>query len=258
MILTAFWLKIIAVTGMILQHMALALPGAFPLGVEIFLQISGGLTFPILAFLLVDGFRATSNLSKYMTRLAVFGVISFVPHLFVLGTGLNIMFTMALSLYLLKLRRERGNSASFWAIFVVLILACAFLDWGIIGPIGVILYDMIKNEKARRIVVPLFFIAGVLLQGLLVTSLMSLFIDMEYLMAEMDMSIAPAFFPVGTLLAIPLLLLYNGERGRPAKWFFYVIYPLHLAVLAIVSIAMGKNVLINMIRNIFYEIGNLL
>ena len=35
-----------------------------------------------------------------------------------------------------------------------------------------------------------------------------------------------------SLLAVPLLLLYNGKRGKlDLKTFFYVFYPLHLAIL---------------------------
>lgn len=35
-----------------------------------------------------------------------------------------------------------------------------------------------------------------------------------------------------SLLAIPLLLLYNGEKGKwKLKYFFYVFYPLHLVLL---------------------------
>ena len=39
-----------------------------------------------------------------------------------------------------------------------------------------------------------------------------------------------AYFAAAALAVIPVLL-YNGRRGRPVKIFFYMIYPLHLAVL---------------------------
>nr|MBQ4319591.1 hypothetical protein [Clostridia bacterium] len=35
-----------------------------------------------------------------------------------------------------------------------------------------------------------------------------------------------------SLLVLPLLLLYSGKRGQlNTKYFFYVFYPLHLALL---------------------------
>ena len=44
------------------------------------------------------------------------------------------------------------------------------------------------------------------------------------------------------VLAIPLLALYNGKRGKnPAvnkvmKWLFYIYYPLHLAVIGFIQL----------------------
>lgn len=248
--ISAFWLKIIAIAGMLLQHSALALPGAFPLGFEIFLQISGGLTFPLMAFLLVEGFHATSNVNRYMVRLAVFGAISFIPHLFVFGSGLSIMFTLLAGLFLLGIRRTYGNSGIFWGALVCLSLATALFDWGIIGPIAIVMFDMIRNDKARRIIVPLFFAAGIVLYSAAISSLLAPFVDMDAVLKET--SIAAAFFPIGSLLTIPLLLMYKGTRGRHARWFFYAFYPAHLFVLAIVSMLMGKNVLVTMIQEIMY------
>lgn len=37
------------------------------------------------------------------------------------------------------------------------------------------------------------------------------------------------------IFAVPLLALYNGKQGRKDKWFFYIFYPSHLAVLYIIS-----------------------
>ena len=41
------------------------------------------------------------------------------------------------------------------------------------------------------------------------------------------------------LAAIPLLLLYNGQRGHKSKWFqwgYYLIYPIHFIVLYIIEL----------------------
>ena len=39
-----------------------------------------------------------------------------------------------------------------------------------------------------------------------------------------------------TLIAVVLVAFYNGKRGPGLKWFFYVAYPVHLAVLVAISV----------------------
>lgn len=47
----------------------------------------------------------------------------------------------------------------------------------------------------------------------------------------------------GKILAIPILMSYNGERGKwkGMKWFFYLYYPAHLIVVGIIRIALHGN-----------------
>ncbi|WP_081773069.1 TraX family protein [Bacillus sp. EB01] len=40
------------------------------------------------------------------------------------------------------------------------------------------------------------------------------------------------------LLALPLLLLYNGKKGFGFKYFFYFFYPIHIILLYFI----GKNI----------------
>jgi len=242
--ISAFWLKIIAITGMVLQHAALSLSGMFPLPVEIFLQLAGGITFPVMAFFIVEGFRATSDLGKYRRRLWIFGFISILPHLFSLGSGLNIMFTLFFGLIALELRKKYGNAPKFWVLFILLLLASALFDWGVVGLVVILLYDTIQDEKTRRIVGPIVAVGGTLIYSTILVTVLGNFIDFEAKMA--DTTIAGAFFPVGMFLAIPLLLMYKGERGPRMKWLFYTFYPIHLAVLAVLSIILGTNNLLNM------------
>lgn len=41
-----------------------------------------------------------------------------------------------------------------------------------------------------------------------------------------------------TLLSLPILRQYNGERGqwKGMKWFFYIYYPAHLFVIGIIRV----------------------
>lgn len=41
-----------------------------------------------------------------------------------------------------------------------------------------------------------------------------------------------------TFLTIPLLSMYNGQRGtwKGMKWFFYIYYPAHLVVIGLIRI----------------------
>ena len=46
---------------------------------------------------------------------------------------------------------------------------------------------------------------------------------------------------MGVILSIPILMTYNGRRGRSKranafmKWLFYIYYPLHLAVIGLIQ-----------------------
>lgn len=47
---------------------------------------------------------------------------------------------------------------------------------------------------------------------------------------------------LGVFLVIPLLLLYNGEKGSGKaihKWVFYIFYPLHLFILGLIKVLVG-------------------
>ncbi|MBQ5325778.1 MAG: TraX protein, partial [Oscillospiraceae bacterium] len=37
------------------------------------------------------------------------------------------------------------------------------------------------------------------------------------------------------ILALPVMLMYNGRKGMGLKYLFYIYYPLHIAVLFVVG-----------------------
>lgn len=53
------------------------------------------------------------------------------------------------------------------------------------------------------------------------------------------MSIQFMDIQIFALLALVLIEMYNGEKGKGSKYLFYIFYPAHLLALTIISSAMG-------------------
>ena len=55
----------------------------------------------------------------------------------------------------------------------------------------------------------------------------------EYLM------LATPTFAIGSFIGAILIRNFNNERGKRSKWLFYITYPVHLAVIALIGVALG-------------------
>ncbi|MCL2377197.1 MAG: conjugal transfer protein TraX [Defluviitaleaceae bacterium] len=253
--LDAYKLKWIAIFGMVLSHMIYAWWDIMPMWLVYPLSFVGGFTFPIMAFFVAEGYRHTSNLGKYIFRLFIFGVIATPFHILVIGLPwLNIMFAIILGLLVLMLYDKIKYRVLFWLLYAILIipLSTLFFEWYFIGITMVLMYHIIRNETARRIVPPIF--AGVCWLVLGALSIVSftamgmtspevvvtegLFRNSGFLMNIYFMyALIP--FGLGCFLVAFFLKNYNGERGKKMRWLFYAIYPLHFAVLAAIAFALG-------------------
>jgi len=193
-----------------------------------------------------------------MLRLFIFGLIALPFHFLAIGMPvaggnpgiypwLNIMFTIIFSLIVLVLYDKIKTRALFWLLYVIIIVPVSFIffEWSTIGVTMVLLFHIIRNETARRVVPPIFAGACQLLFGLL--SLVGMqHIDpaaigasTDILAFNPDFAIVMPTFAIGCVLAAILLKNYNGERGKRMKWLFYAFYPIHLAVLAAVALSLG-------------------
>lgn len=246
--MNAYTLKIIAIVGMALQHTALIIGDVIPVALHFPFQLAGGFTFPIMAFLLIEGYRHTRNAKAYALRLGIFALVSQPFYMWAFSTwfGFNIMFILAIGVLFLMLYDHTKGGAVFWVAFIPYVLISFVADWGIIGPVMILLYHVIKKESARRTLPSI--IGGVSNIGLAILSIACIAVlivlvpeiaegVMAYAETDIDplVTFAGIFFPIGTILSLFCIRAYNGQRGPSMKYFFYAFYPAHLAILGLLS-----------------------
>lgn len=180
-----------------------------------------------------------------------FGVIAIPFYPLVFGTfQLNIMFSIMLSIIMFILYDKINKKFLFWLlVFPLILILSLFTDWWVFGIIMMVMFYTIKNESARHILPPLVgggLFAAFILFGLVTLSAFQATPGLEAAAQElidsfgdMDFMISSMFFVIGIVCSSILLKNYNGERGKRTKWLFYIAYPLHLAVLGGIALALG-------------------
>lgn len=219
--LDSFWLKIFAIFGMTLDHIGIVFGDYLPLWAEVALYALGGLTFPIMAYMLCEGYRHTRNVKRYALRLLLFAVVAQIPYAWAFDTWtLNVIATLFLGLVALHATVVVNQTWLKLLICVGLSLVSLISDWNLIGVPMVLLYYYAKSKWGRLIFPILPPIVLMTLTGIMATAF-----------GENGLP-QIAFVLVGCTLTVPLLHLYNGRRGRSIKYLFYIYYPAHLLVLA--------------------------
>lgn len=107
-------LKYIAILAMVIDHITYAfVPDGTALSVV--MHFIGRTTGPIMFFSAVEGYHHTSNIRKYILRLAMFAIISWFPFLYFRYGGdlsnmsfmrLNVIYTILLGVLSIHIRRS--------------------------------------------------------------------------------------------------------------------------------------------------------
>ena len=243
--MTAFILKIIALTTMIIDHTGAAFPHYF--GLEF--RVIGRVAFPIFVFLLAEGFRHTRSPYKFLMRLGIFAIIS--EPFFDLALRVNWQDVEYANMqFLLENINFLANTNIFYTLFLggvaicgykyrhnlnialtlTLIIAPFFLaevlttDYASYGVMFILAMYAITNKNIRLAVMSVMcvwqhsWMLEIILQG------------HADLLSFLHIMMIPA-----TLVPVLLVAFYNGKRGPDFKMFFYAAYPAHLAVLFITA-----------------------
>ena len=231
--LTGNALKLIAAVAMTLDHVGIMF---FP-QVK-WLRLIGRLAYPIFAYMIAEGCRYTRSRKRYFLQLFTLAVLCQTVYYLADGSMyLSILFTFSCSVLTVFALQEakkdlfapegirwRGpvlfiaSVAGVWLLNRKLTIDYGF--WGCMVPVFVSFFRSVSSDAPawllrldRKPVHILMLAAGLVILG--------------YSLGGNQM---------WALLTLPLLLAYSGKRGTlPMKYFFYIFYPLHLALLQVIS-----------------------
>lgn len=231
-----FKLKIMAILAMLLNHIGSGFSLYEHSSVLFFMtEFIGKLTFPIMAYLLVEGFYYTRDRKKYAGRMALFWLVSIYPFHMLFGSNPsfrpiefvnNIFFTLLMGL-LLMMACEKVTSPILRRLLVLFFsLITAVSDWSLVGVLMIFGFYKWRGKKV-----------GIWLPIVYTTGFLTLLFALMYFTDSQAVPLYQVFTGLGALMVIPLLFAYNGERGYSPKWVkwgFYGFYPIHLVCLAMI------------------------
>lgn len=214
-------------------------PGYSKAPLALLMHLIGRMTCPIMCFFIAEGYYHTRDLNRYTLRLFVFAVISHFAYIFAsqdfvdarsfipfyYGGILNqtsVMWSLAWGLVMLRVANHPGYSQLKKTLLVVLICLVSFpSDWSCIASLCVMAFGTNRGDLKKQSFWLLFYAA-------LYAVVYFFAIDRVYGILQM-----------GVALSLPVLRLYNGQRGKsPAvnrfmRWFFYLYYPAHLLLIGL-------------------------
>ncbi len=229
--LSSFWLKIIACAAMLVDHTALVAPAALG-GWYMAMRCVGRIAFPLFAYQLASGYAHTSDVRRYMLRMAAFAVVSQVPFYLFLspvsqGVGLNIFFTLLLGIMCAYVNDNcpwKWASAAFCGLAIAAGSACN-VDYGAWGVALAFMFCACGSD--RRMALALF------------AALAAIKFAPQMLAAPSRALSYHLPMLLCTLASSALMLSHSGRRGRRTGLIIYIFYPAHLALLYAVRLLLS-------------------
>lgn len=237
--LNANQLKIIAMLAMTVDHLAAVICPNYPTDWWIILlHIIGRLAAPIFWYFVAEGYHYTRNRKKYAARLLLFAVISHFAYNFAFGipfvpfqTSVFNQTSVIWSLFwgVIVLVINDSSKLKQWLKVLLIIAICVITfcsDWSCIAVMAILQIGANRGNFKKQMI-------GMTVWVAMYAIIYAICINPIYGVIQMFAA-----------FTIPLLSLYNGERGKwkGMKWFFYLYYPLHLVICGIIRIMMHGNV----------------
>lgn len=236
---TSASLHIVAMVLMLCDHLwGTIVPG------NDWLTCIGRISFPIFAFMIVEGYFRTKNLKKYVYRLLSFAIVSEIPFNLAMGSNIfypmhqNVLWSFLISIGLIHWNEKAKESCKMWK---QLTIGCVTIILGYV--IG--LLTMVDYYHAGILTVLVFYF----FRQQKWWSYLGQFLGLWYINMELLGGFGYEIWLFGksyfllrqgfALLALIPIWLYRGKQGYHSKAFQYIcyaFYPLHLLVLGLIKI----------------------
>lgn len=258
--MNSFWLKILGILCMALDHIGVYIY-KLPIGIHP-LRVIGRIAAPLFLYVTVNSLYYTKHKKIYLARLYCFHVIIglFTEIIFKFGNkyygqheqfSIFPMFIYTI-LIILCIENFRNSEKEYWVKRIIkLFLRLAVI---ILVPFVVVSlfpgYKNLLNIVIPNILIvpysPFFIIMGVLwyffrnkrTQILLLCVFSFLSLAGTYIFSYMNSWVFTNYFNTNQfwmILFAPILLLYDGKKGKNSKWSFYLYYPIHIFFLMFVG-----------------------
>ena len=216
--LTNNQLKIIAMISMVLDHIGLVF---FPK--VVLFRFLGRISFPIYAYMIAEGCAHTKNRKRYLGMILGMGILFQIVYLIFMKDiyqGILITFSLSIGIIYAIEGFAKSNNVLYRTLMIFIIALIIF--FGIVCPILFEDQGFAIDYDAWGILLPVFIYFAP-------TKFLKLVCCAIVLATMACFSLPRQWF---ALITIPLLALYNGERGKlKMKYFFYIFYPLHLVII---------------------------
>ena len=266
-ILSAFWLKIIAMVTMIFDHIGAIIlfhysinePSSFLASLYEPFRIIGRFSFIILAFLVVDGVKHTSNKIKYLSRLLILSLVRTLGELCFThtysGNPITTLFLGTLTIVLLNLPKFYKLTACIPCIYVILsdLNIIPFKnEYGIYGfflIIGFYLSLIVSKflleyySSVNNLDIEIFANEQMIHKYRLIISCIFIFsYNLAWYLIYPSWNNIPLIdmsLQIYSTFAIFPLFIYSGKRGYNSKWLqygCYIFFPTHILLIYFISL----------------------
>lgn len=243
--LTATFLKYTAIITMLINHTCIIFMNHYEYrGFWYYFQwYVTRISFVLFAFLLSEGMYRTKNRYNYILRLAVFAIITELPYDYCFKGvvykphDFNTLFTLFLGAVAIELIEKYESVWKRLIVFIAITIIGYYLSYNLVG-LGIILSFYFFRKKP----VLMFFLVAILLALYYPLAKFDTLPEygyniINYLMHFNWKGKLTNCELIGGIFAFPLISLYKGEKGnnKLPSIMFYIIYPLHMMVLILLS-----------------------